>query len=243
MRRFLRRPGFLRSRVDIEITDGDLSGIRIEVPVGGGLSGRIVREDGGELKNYLMLTAKNEETGEIVRPNNLWGANQGSRDQRSAPFDFGRLQEGDYRIELMSSGYFVKEIRIGNSVAENRTLSLEDGKDLKNVTVVVSTDLGRVSGTVIGHEQGDEAFIVALEANADATSVFVFGGGKTSSVKDDGSFSMSLPPGEYALVVVSRSSGPQNPRDIPAWIEEQRETAVRVEVVSKQEKSVQLTQR
>ncbi|NNE68009.1 MAG: carboxypeptidase regulatory-like domain-containing protein [Pyrinomonadaceae bacterium] len=228
---------------DIEITDGDLSGIRFEVPVGGGLSGKIVREDGGDLTDFLMLTAKNEETGDIVRPNYLSGNNQRSKDKRSAPFDFGRLQEGDYRIELMSAGFFVKEIRVGNSIAENKVISLENGEDLKNVTVVVSTDMGRINGTVVGHGQGEEAFIVALEASEDASSVFLFGGGKTARVKDDGSFSMSLPPGEYALVVVSRSSAPQNPRDIPAWIEEQREGAVRVEVISKQEKSVQLTQR
>jgi hypothetical protein len=222
---------------DVEIMDGNLDNIIIEVPVGGNLSGTVVTENGQELASYIFLTAVNEQSGETGRSEFFRPEKEDVSSRTARYFDFGQLKEGRYRINYSGRDFYIRSVFKDGKAVGGDTVEIEDGKDTRKVRIVLAGDLATVKGTVADVIPEDETAVFLLRKGRDIL-LSLAGQGSTTGIKPNGTFEVKAAPGEYFILVLKRSEAPRDPLRLLAWIEEQTETAQTLVLAANEVKTI-----
>ena len=210
---------------EVEIVDTNLQGIRIEVPIGGGLKFQLVTDSGKKVSRRVMVWLKDVETG-IETPKRAF-----IKEENGVQFvDVGKIPSGEYEITVSVSGHYMTSIE-GSGISGN-VLEIEDGADIKDAKVFLSSQLGTVQGRVTGVESGKEAGIFPVIAGEDFLTTLMKGDqrGSQGRIGKDGKYSIRLVPGEYSLVVVTRAEIESNPQGLYSIVNERAKTARKITV-------------
>ena len=208
---------------EVEVTDSNIENIRIEVPIGGALKFQVISDDGKKVSRRMMLWLKNVETG-VEIPQQVF-----VKDENGIQVvDAGKIPSGEYEMSVTARGFFTRSIE----GASGNILEVEDGDELNDIKVYMSSALGTVQGRVTGLESGKEAGIFPIIEGEDFYTTLMKSESRSAQgrVKKDGSFSMKLAPGEYALVVVTRDEIQNNPQGLYSLINERSKTATKVTI-------------
>ncbi len=205
---------------EIEITDKNLADLNFEVPVESSLVGTIVVEGGKEVPANVQIYAINEESKQLSFSDYDYNRNQTKTPQpiKEKTFRIGKLSEGKFRLGTSNNqNYYLKAIMLGGKDLLNSPLEIKEGEDLKDVQIVLSTNMGTVKGKVAGYDGKEEAFVVLIEANS------VFGQVQTKNfsarLSPTGDFEVKAAPGEYSIIIATAKNRPQNAAEAKEWFQ------------------------
>ncbi|HEY8186856.1 MAG TPA: carboxypeptidase-like regulatory domain-containing protein [Pyrinomonadaceae bacterium] len=191
---------FLAQRQEVTIAGADVLDVVIALTEGGRISGTIVVEGNKPLPASLNISS------ERIEPNKSYGyvSSRSVDVDAKGAFLLEGIAPGENTLSVRSEKqYFVKSITWNNRDLLRQTLKVEEGREVKGVVVVLSQEVGRLSGHIVTRQNGkpmSKAFVVLLpleEAKWSRRDALV--GGEADSA---GAFSVSGPPGEYLLIVV-----------------------------------------
>ena len=209
---------------EIEITDTNINGIRIEIPLGGSLKFEVIA-DGKKVARSVMLWMKNVETG-IEKPMSINVKNEDGR----LIADAGKLPSGEYKLNVTARGFYTTSFE-GSGISGD-VIEIEDGDEINDVKVYLSSQLGTVKGRVTGIESGQEAGIFPVVEGENFWTTLMKSDSRSSqgTVGKDGKYSLRLAPGEYSLVVITRQEIERNPTGLFQLVEERAKSAQKVTV-------------
>jgi hypothetical protein len=175
---------------DINVGTADIDGVMLVVGPGNEIHGTVVWEGKPSTENEgLILSAASPET--------EFGAFGQSTVDKESRFLWKDMSEGQFRVEVFGMGKdcYVKEIRVGENLAEGNLIKL--GKSSGEVQITISSHGARVGGAVLTTESLPvaNAWAVAVAENS-------WVGKKAWSVTTDqnGHYELrGLPPGKYRV--------------------------------------------
>ncbi|SPF34854.1 conserved exported hypothetical protein [Candidatus Sulfopaludibacter sp. SbA4] len=128
----------------------------------------------------------------------LSGGQQQAEIAADGSFTLRQIQPGRYQVTLSWNNAYVKSLRLGQAGMEGRTLDLRNGSAGAALTVLVSSGVAEVSGTVRNGDDPAGGKLVALVPDpADGTRPF------TARSGPDGAYRFSgIAPGRYKLAVI-----------------------------------------
>jgi hypothetical protein len=115
-------------------------------------------------------------------------------------FQLDKVPPGKYRVDLSWDNAYIKSMRLGTTPIEGSMLDLNNGSGGAELTILVATASGSISGKVEAATKAPEGTTVVLTAAEPGTGFE----GRTADVRDDGTYSLnSLPPGNYKIIAVT----------------------------------------
>jgi hypothetical protein len=133
----------LRARLPIEIVNGDLTNVSLQLTPGWDLSGRLSVEGGSSTDANAASLARMRIR---IRPDPSGPASP----QASGTFVFRNMRAGDYRlwIDSLPAGGYLKSIRLGDADVLASGLHLEQSPSTP-LEIVVSLKAGSITGSVV----------------------------------------------------------------------------------------------
>lgn len=147
------------SRLPIEVSDADLTGLALTVSPGITLKGRI------------QGLGKNDAAGVAVslRPRGqfMFFTNTSATPKSDGSFDIPNLSDGSYRVEVwqLPEDAYVKDIRLSDESVLTSGIEVTGGQNPGNLEIVISPNGGRVDGVVMKENQTFSAATVVLIPN------------------------------------------------------------------------------
>jgi hypothetical protein len=191
---------YLATRRVVTVSGADLSDISINLTEAGRISGSIVME-GNKLLPKLM-TGRTES---IV--DHYHSARELEMDQ-SGKFVMGGVAPGENLFSIdINSKFYVKSITWKGRDLLRQPIKVEAGQESSGVVVVLSTELGTLSGRVLSPLDrkplgGVRFMLLPVEENRGRDRL----GMRAGVTNEDGLFKIEGPPGEYFMVVMIGSS-------------------------------------
>lgn len=206
-----KKPGLVGQRQLVTVTGADVSGIVISLTEGARVSGSIVVEGdkplprGGQV-SLLPVTRRMSRDYSGVS-HDLWAKGQ---------FLIDGVSAGDHFVTVATwdKAYFVKSITWTDRDLLRQPLKLTEGKEVKNVQIVLSRDVGTITAHLVSAEDkkplGGQWFILVPsdELRWARTDSFIFG-----YTDKQGAFKVTGAPGEYILVMQRRNVQPDTTID------------------------------
>lgn len=195
---------FLWQQQQITLAGADLSGIVINLQEAGRVSGSVVVEGGKPLPRRLSISAMLVGGG---RPSHF---STNMELTKQGTFMIGGLTPGDNNISFdTDEGYFVKSLTQRGRDLLRQPLKIEGGSEVSGVTVVLSAEVGSLSGKLLTPQRKPLdmlrfALFPVDESKWPGGSGVGFRGGVSGTSDLAGAFKVSGPPGEYYFVVLNR---------------------------------------
>lgn len=206
-----RKPRLVGQRQLVTVTGADVSGIAISLTEGARVSGSIIVEGdqpmprGGRVSLQAVTQRISQDYGGIsLEP---WAKGQFLIDGVSAG-------EHHLTVQIWDKNYFVKSITWTDRDLLRQPLKVTEGGEVKNVRIVLSRDVGIVSGRLVSAEDKSPlgAALFTLVPSDDLrwarTDSFIFG-----YTDKQGSFKVTGAPGEYILIMQRRNVDPVTTMD------------------------------
>jgi hypothetical protein len=184
----------------ITVAGADQTDILIEVSKGATISGAVVLEGDDPPESVAISTMKlevpfemHQQASKAVRPNG-----------QTTPFTLTEVPEGKIQMWVfVNTGlHYVRSITVNGVDLVRENLNLTEGAEIKNVIIVVSSELGELTGRVLSAKDNKPmpGLRIYTREVGNNTSRLVGGrqGGKTDV---DGTFLLRPPPGEYVIDV------------------------------------------
>jgi protocatechuate 3,4-dioxygenase beta subunit len=186
----------MSARQKIEITDHDLSDIRVVLTKGATVSGRIATDDGQPLPpnaaQFVMLGSRSNE----------WAANHGDQVKADGTFSISGIRPGEFRVQVfrLPDGWYIRSLRFGDQDVTDAPLKIEQGTGAMSLDIRIANDAGRIEGAVqLKDKSAAGATVLVLRENSfDA---------EPQSMKADQNgmyVARNLRPGTYHVMAVQR---------------------------------------
>jgi hypothetical protein len=200
-----RTPKLSAKQQELKVADADIS-LQIELSEGGRVSGKTIVEG--------KKPADEDGSVAVVLRNADGSEAQTDYGEMNNTFEFDGVAAGEYFIdargyEVGSSDpdFYVKSVSANNVDALREPVRVAEGKELRDVRVVLATDVARLAGRV--RSSADDKplagrAILILPADAKLRRNRSFHGFAQTDM--DGRFTFDGAPGEY-LVVVTKDAG------------------------------------
>jgi hypothetical protein len=182
--------------VEIEVAGSNVDNIELRLVPDSNITGRLELDtpEGPQPIPQGTITLRDVSDGSAIGAPVPVGADD--------TFKLEKVYAGKYIVGLSSDSAYVKSLRLGTTETDGDVLDLSNGAGGAELTLVLGTVVGSVSGTV--HEDlGNnvvEARVILARDRAEKDAIFASQSVKT---KADGTYSFpSVPPGSYKLLAV-----------------------------------------
>jgi carboxypeptidase family protein len=201
-----KNPRLVGQRQLVTVTGADVSGIVISLTEGGQVSGSIVVEGdkplprGGQVSLQPVTRHISQNYGSVsLEP---WAKGQ---------FLIDGVSAGQHllTVQIWDKNYFVKSVTWTDRDLLRQPLKVTEGGEVKNVRIVLSRDVGIVSGRLVSAEDKNPlgGALFTLVPSDDLrwarTDSFIFG-----YTDKKGAFKVTGAPGEYILIMQRRNAEP-----------------------------------
>ena len=183
-------------RQKVDITDHDITDLRLVLTQGITVSGRIVTDDGQPLPpnaaQYVALSSRNLE----------WAGNNGDQVKGDGKFAISGMRPGEFRpiVYRLPDDWYIKSIRFGDQDVTDAPLKIEQGTGAVSLDIRIANDAGRIEGAVqLKDKPAPGATVLVLRDNAfDAEP-------QTIKADQNGMYvARNLRPGTYHLLAVQK---------------------------------------
>ncbi|HYX31284.1 MAG TPA: carboxypeptidase-like regulatory domain-containing protein [Pyrinomonadaceae bacterium] len=199
-------PKFTAKQLSVSVAGFDLNDVPIEVSAGARISGLVVVEGDRPLPANISITAGAVKSTES-RPATTTIQADGS-------FSLTGVPEGDVWITpglRPANTFYVKAIDANGIDLTRSPLKVEEGAEIKNVRVVISSGVGILTGRVLSaNGNAPLARIPVLLIPVDPEKQRFSGAQFTGLSQMDGSYLIGAAPGDYIVMTLIR--GEQPPR-------------------------------
>jgi hypothetical protein len=191
---------FLASSQQVSVAGGDVLDVVIALTEGGRISGTIVVERNKPLPKSISLYT------ERIEPNKPRGYGSSSTLELDAKggFSFTRVPPGENTLNIhVDKEYYVKSVTWNDRDLLRQTLKVEEGREVQGVVVVLSQDVGTLSGNIVmaqNKKAVPKASYILLpsdESKWNRQDAMI--GGMTDSA---GNFRISGAPGDYLMLAI-----------------------------------------
>jgi hypothetical protein len=112
-------------------------------------------------------------------------------------FKLTGVRAGKYVVSVSQDAVYVKSTRLGTTESDGDILDLLNGAGGADLTLVLSTAVGSISGTVRGDKGNPAEALVMLSRDLGEESILV---SRSTDAQPNGSYSFAnLPPGKYRV--------------------------------------------
>jgi hypothetical protein len=201
--------GYAPTRLDLQVIDGDVADVALELNDGGRVAGTVALESGKE-EAYGSLSLRRVPDGaERQTSDDAWGTySSGGR------FEVAGLPAGKYFVQFNAYGdegkLYVKSVTWNGRDLLREPVEVGEGASVEGVQVVVSSNSSklRVRALSAAHGRAMSAVAVTL-APPDVASWSYYSQQLTCFTDVDGACEVVAPPGEYRVVTVpaAKTSG------------------------------------
>ena len=190
-------PKFVEKKRAVTIAGSDLEEVLIEVSKGASISGTIVVEGnqpifsvslhafklGGTLESVSAATRSLKPAGEITN------------------FLITEVPEGEvlFGAMVLPNSFYIKSITANGVDLLLENLTIPEGAEVKDVRVVVSPDVAKLSGRVLSANGTALAGVNVMLIRNGSDRRRTTGGQMTGVTDSEGNFSVTPPPGEYRI--------------------------------------------
>ena len=209
---------------EIEITDGNIENIVFEIPIGGSVEGIVLTESGKPLPKYLRIYAMNMETKESESSDIDYSRADPKKTVTKKTFKINKLKSGKIKLNYSGRDFYIRSVSIGGRVAKDGIVELEDGDQLKNVEIVLASDLGVLKGKVNNFNPNDRTNILIVK---DGTAIGSRPNSDTyfGNVDKVGNYQVKAKAGEYRVIVLRQSQSPKSQQEFIDFLKNAMETA------------------
>lgn len=212
---------------EIEIGETDLENLVIELPVQATVSGFVSVEGGKPLPNNVNIRAFDETLRNNQGANIRLTGKETSAEKLRQPFTIDGMSEGKFYFSgSVEQGFYVKSIRYGSSDLLDSPLEIKEGESIENVEVILSTDVGTLSGKVNNMETG-RAFVILIPTGKQG--LVALGNSQQVIVSETGDFTAKVTPGDYYVFVGTDKNRPDFSK-FQEWLEEIRANSQTVSI-------------
>jgi len=191
--------------VEVDVAGSHIDRVELRMVAPSDISGTVQFED-EQAKPQAPPRQSQGQGGELPPPRLFLRPASGflSRGQQPAEiaadgsFTLRQIQPGRYQVTLSWNNAYVKSLRLGQAEMEGRTLDLRNGSAGAALTVLVSSGVAEISGTVRnGDDPAGGKFIALVPDPAGGTRSL------TARSGPDGAYRFSgVAPGRYKLAVI-----------------------------------------
>ena len=219
----------------LTLTDGQvLDNITVPLFHGGAIMGRVLDANGDPVDNAQISLMRVPSPGRPGRPAMRGGSGTDDRGE----YRIGRLEAGTYLIQVNTRRNFGPDMMAGAQAApepptpqplptyypnalaieQAQPITVDRGQTITDIDVVLAEGIpGTVNGVVTSADgssmTNSNTFVNVRRINGDTTSGFD-GFSNGTGVRPDGSFKLTLPPGEYQIEArLSPRMGTMRPED------------------------------
>ena len=153
----------MTGRMKIQVTDHDLSEVRLVLTKGVTVAGRIMTDDGQQLPanvaQYVLLANRENE----------WAANGGDQVKADGTFSISGIRPGEFRVQIfrLPDNWYMKSIRFGDQDVTDEPLKIEQGTGTVSLDIRIADDAGRIEGAVqLKDKPAPGATVLVLRDNA-----------------------------------------------------------------------------
>lgn len=194
------KPRFVQVDQDLTVNGADIEDLLIEVSAGARLSGIVTLEGGGALPQYLDVSA------------NSFTLNATSAVKLDEVGKFALTGVPTGEITLTAAAYpedkfYLKSMEANGLDLLRDNLTLADGEEIKNLRIVISSNVGVITGRVLNQSGGPVAGAEVMLRRAVDDKLRLFGGKITDVTDARGIFTLSAAPGSYFVIAWRPADG------------------------------------
>ena len=193
---------FVAVEQDVRVAGSDLEDLSIEVSTGSRLSGVVTVEGDSSNIHFINIVA-----GRIR-------GNAASMTMLKRPGDFllTAVASGDVTLSAFTAPqdkFYVKSIDFNGADLLRTDLQMNDGDEIKDVHIVISSKVGVVNGRVVSERDNKpiKGISVMLRRVSD-DKLRLFGGKLMTTTDEKGEYLLSAAPGVYLVVAWQTADGP-----------------------------------
>jgi Carboxypeptidase regulatory-like domain len=230
---------FIHNRREVKVAGDDLTELAIEVEEGATISGVVEMEGGQSLPADLNIVPEANyyiRVSSRIRPDGtfyLKGIPAGN-----VYLNITSTSSRDDHIITRNGDYYVKSIFSNGVDLLSEPFKLQEGEEIKGVRVVLSPNVGTVTGRVrLAKDSSPVSEMNVVLLSTDPARQRVVNGISFGFTNAAGAFSVNGAPGEYAVVAFGSSDLPLTDEKVKALVA----NAPRVTLQANERKSVDLT--
>ena len=121
----------------------------------------------------------------------------------------------------------------------NSPIEIGDGKEISDVQIILGTDLGTLTGKIANFARTEPTFVVLLPVGKSGVNRLV--NSRQTMPGKTGDFSVQAPPGEYYVVIGTRSNQPKEGK-FDEWIAGLTANAPKITIKAKETATITLSQ-
>ncbi len=189
---------FVEKKREVSIAGSDLEDVLIEVSNGASISGTIIVEGNQPIFSVFLHALKQGGSFESSQTANL----SLRPAEKVTTFVLTQVPEGEVQLAAMvqPNSFYIKSITADGVDLLLENLTIPEGAEIKDVRVVVSPEVAKLSGRVLS-ANGQTALagvtIMLIRNGPDKRRI---SGGQLTGVTDsEGNFSVTPPPGDYRI--------------------------------------------
>ena len=213
---------FAKSIQEVTIEDKDISNKLIELNFGSVVAGTASTEDGKPMPTSVTVMVSNEEAdiSSSTQMSNYAYQEEQSVIKSSNEFQIQGVTPGKtyLTVVLNENSYYVKSVTAGNVDLLKEPFTIKDGEDLKNLKIVLSSDLGTLKGTIMN---ADKEPIPRLKIGLFPTDLVKYKNStfyRSTVSNESGEFVTKLPPMEYAVIFLPAGFANMSRNDGQKWL-------------------------
>jgi uncharacterized protein (DUF2141 family) len=177
--------------IQIEVAGSNVDNIELRVVPESDIAGRL-------LADTSDLPQPNAQTRVTLRE--LYFGSDAGDPAPVAPdnsFKLTGVRAGKYVVSVSQDGFYVKSTRLGESASDGDILDLINGSGGAELTLVMSSAVGSITGTVRDENGSPAEALVVLSRDFGEDTILA---SRSTDAQPDGSYSFAnLPPGKYRV--------------------------------------------
>lgn len=200
------KPKLTQVEREITLTNESNEELTFELPLGSSLSGRVAGDKNQDLPISFRVVAKTEKGKEISSYYYYGYQPEASTNPKFTNFVIDKLPAQKVLLQVdggygSNSDFYVKSIKINNVETLNQPFQIPEAAEVKNVQILLATDLGKLSGKIKTTDPnksvaGKRVLLIPADENK-----WTLTNARRFAVSDEnGNFEITAPPGEYFVI-------------------------------------------
>src|SRR6267143_1381969 len=225
------RQRFLVAQQDVIVAGGNLNDLLLSISGSGSITGVVEWDSGQALPQGLVIFL------ELVREGGLPGLPLPVRVQPDGSFNFSDVQGGEFYLSAampQGSTLFVKTVTANEKDLRRVPLKLAEGTVAGPIRIILSNQLGRLTGRVLSDKNQPAGDLIVLLAPAESEKQQFRMSYFTTRTAADGAYSLVIAPGDYLVFARRRDQLPGIMSD--EFIRNEAGKAIRVTVAAGEQK-------
>jgi hypothetical protein len=218
------KPEYVKKSYEFTIEDQNLEDIIIKVGFGATISGTVFVENSPEMPRKVDIMALNRKLGikDTTAVYNDFNQNSGKPVKYNHDFRFPNFATGkaELFIDFLTDEYYVKSIKSGDLDLLTNPIELNDGENITNLQIILGKDVGTLKGKVFdeANEPAKDVSFTIVPTDLVKRKFIKFY--KYTSSNEIGEFTQLLPPGEYAVMIISNENYRKADEIFYKWLNE-----------------------